>query len=327
MKAMRTKSSDRKISRRSFLSASIVLGAGIFSYPAMSAFARVQSLSRNTFPDIGLALGSGGANGLAHIPVLETLDELKIKPKVISGTSIGAIIGVLYASGHSGLELRKMALDLFAPDESLFGSWWDRLTGAGLSGLLSPGLGDGVLLDATGIMEFIQKKIRVKYFEDLDIPVKVVAADFWRKKQVVFSSGEIIPALNASMAVPGLFAPVEFQGRLLVDGAVVNPVPYDLLLNECDFLVAVDVSGVKKRDNEGRPSYLDSIFSTFEIMQQAIMDEKLRQRTPDIYLRPEITDVRLINFLEVQNILEQTEPAKIQLEALLREMLEIHAEK
>ncbi len=324
---MNTKSEDKKNSRRSFLYSSIILSTGFFSYPAMSVAARVQSLSRDTYPDIGLALGSGGANGLAHIPVLETLDELKIKPAVISGTSIGAIIGVLYASGYSGHELRKMALDLFAPDESLFGSWWDRLTGAGLSGLLSPGLGDGVLLDATGIMEFIQKKIRVKYFEDLDIPVKIVAADYWRKKQVVFGSGEIIPAVNASMAVPGLFAPVEFQGRLLVDGAVVNPVPYDLLLDECDFLVAVDVSGVKKKVNEGRPSYLDSIFSTFEIMQQAIMDEKLKQRPPDIYLRPEIIDVRLINFLEVQNILEQAEPARIQLKALLREMLEIHAEK
>ena len=315
---------EQRFSRRSFLMTSGLAGVGLLKWPCTKAWAE-QPVEKGCLPSLGLALGAGGANGLAHIPMLEALDELGIRPKVIAGTSIGAIMGVLYASGLSGADMRRIALDLFDTDQGLLGGWWDRITGTGLLELLRPGIGDGGLLDAGGVMEFIRKKIRVKNFEELAVPMKVVAADFWKSQQVVFESGEIIPALNASMAVPGLFAPVSYQDRLLVDGATVNPVPFDLLLGVCDVTVAVDISGKKTPDRDGRPSYLDTIFSTFEIMQEAIMKEKLKRCSPDMYVRPDIVDVRLMQFNKINKILDQAEPAKSSLKNSLEEFIALRS--
>lgn len=310
---------ETRMSRRGFLVSSGVLGAGLGSLSA--AETGDAKHPQDSDLKVGLALGAGGASGLAHIPMLETLDEMQIEPNVIAGSSIGTIMGVLYASGYSGSEMREIALELFEADNGWLGGLWDRITSIGLLELLRPGLGEGGLLDAQGVTDFIQDKIQVTRLEELQIPMKVVATDFWKREQVVFEAGEIVPAIKASMAVPGLFAPVSYQGRLLVDGATVNPVPFDTILKECDLSIAVDVSGSRAPDIDGRPSYLDTIFATFEIMQQAIMDEKLKRSAPDIYLRPDIVDVTLMQFGEVQNILEQAEPAREELKTRLSELV------
>lgn len=307
-------------SRRDFLAAAGMAGAGLMAWPGVAAHAG-ESKTKASCPGVGLALGAGGANGLAHITVLETLDEMEVRPEIIAGSSIGAILGVLYASGISGREMRKSALEIFKSQPSIWGGWLERITGSGLLEMLRPGLGDGGLLDPEGVLDFVREKIRVKNFEELKIPLKVVAADFWRREQVVFDSGEIIPAIEASMAVPGLFAPVRYQERLLVDGAIVNPVPFDLILDRCDISVAVDVSGKSSPGKEERPSYLDTIFATFEIMQEAIMQQKLRIYSPDIYLRPDIVDVRLMQFHKISKILDQAEASRDQLKEELGRLL------
>ncbi len=307
-------------SRRDFLAAAGMAGAGMMAWPGVAARADTGG-GKDGKPGIGLALGAGGANGLAHIAVLEALDEMEVRPEIIAGSSIGAILGVLYASGISGREMRKSALEIFESQPSIWGGWLERITGSGLLEMLRPGLGDGGLLDPEGVLDFVREKIRVQNFEELKIPLKVVAADFWRREQVVFDSGEIIPAIEASMAVPGLFAPVRYQERLLVDGAIVNPVPFDLILDRCDISVAVDVSGKSSPGKEERPSYLDTIFATFEIMQEAIMQQKLRIYSPDIYLRPDIVDVRLMQFHKIRKILDQAGASREQLKEELGRLL------
>ena len=307
-------------SRRDFLFSSGLMGAGLITWPGLAAQAETD-VAKEGAPSIGLALGAGGANGLAHISMLEALDEMGVRPGIIAGSSIGAIMGVLYASGISGRDMHESALELFQSTPGIWGGWLERITGSGLLEMLRPGLGEGGLLNPGGVLEFVQDKIQVKHFEDLQIPLKVVAADFWKRKQVVFDSGEIIPAIKASMAVPGLFAPVRYQDRLLVDGAIVNPVPFDLLLDRCDISVAVDVSGKSSPGKEERPSYLDTIFATFEIMQEAIMQQKLKVSSPDIYLRPDIVDVRLMQFHKISKILDQAKASREQLKEELGRLL------
>ncbi|EFI34859.1 Patatin [Desulfonatronospira thiodismutans ASO3-1] len=307
-------------SRRDFLAAAGMAGAGLVAWPGFAAHAG-EGKPEASRTGVGLALGAGGANGLAHIAVLEALDEIKVRPKIIAGSSIGAILGVLYASGISGREMREAALEIFDSQPSIWGGWLERITGSGLLDMLRPGLGEGGLLDPEGVLDFVREKIQVQDFEELQIPLKVVATDFWRREQVVFDSGEIIPAIEASMAVPGLFAPVRYQDRLLVDGAIVNPVPFDLVLDSCDISVAVDVSGKSSPDNKERPSYLDTIFATFEIMQESIMQQKLRIYSPDIYLRPEVVDVRLMQFNKIKRILKEAEPARERLKEELERLL------
>lgn len=253
---------------------------------------------------IGLALGGGGAKGLAHIPILEVLDELDMRPSLIAGTSIGAVIGALYASGVPAREIRESIHEfLFAEGD---GEPRRLELPRGLRqilDLIDIDLGSGGLLRGEKFLDQVYEGVRARSFEELQIPLKVVATEFWTREEAVFETGELIPAVRASMALPVLFSPVVRGRRVLMDGGAVNPVPYDLVQDECDFTIAVDVAGSRTMDPENHlPSLTDSIFNTFQIMSKAITDQKLRARAPDVYLRPEIVDVQVLDFDRAQEI-------------------------
>ncbi|MFP4084818.1 MAG: patatin-like phospholipase family protein [Desulfonatronovibrio sp.] len=307
-------------SRRDFLGYVSVSAAGLMLAP-LNTSARSDESSSSDRPSIGLALGSGGASGLAHIVMLEVFDELDIKPSIIAGSSIGSIIGALYASGLSGKEIRDIVLQFSGSDMEAFRTLIQGDSGLELMDLLKVDLDAGGLLDTQGFLNFLKEKIRVNTFEELPIPLVVAAADYWKQKQVVIDSGDIVQAVKASMAVPGLFAPVAWQDRLLVDGGTVNPLPYDLVADKCDVVVAIDVSGgitPKKRD---KPNFSDSLFNSFDIMQQAIIHQKLKYQQPDIYIRPEIKDIRMLHFHRSPEIFEQAAPAAGELRNKLDKLL------
>ena len=145
---------------------------------------------------IGLALGGGGARGICHIAFLKVMDEMGIRPNAIAGTSIGAIIGGFYAAGVSGLEMEQELANIglrnlykMAMDFSLFSQ--------------------SAILKGKGVEEYLLEKIPFKTFEELIIPLKVVATDFWNRREVVFESGDLIGAIRASMAMPAFFEPVD----------------------------------------------------------------------------------------------------------------------
>jgi NTE family protein len=259
---------------------------------------------------VGIALGGGGAKGLAHIPMLEVLDELGITPYRIAGTSIGAIIGCLYASGMSGSAIRKLVGNLTVSDkkswlESLFSKdFWRGIE------LIEPRLGQGGLIDSDAFIAFLHEKIHVSRFNQLKIPLSIVATDFWEREQVVFDSGDLMIAVKASMAVPGLFNPVKYKNRVLVDGGLVNPVPYDLLLKDCDLVIAIDVLGHRTPDTNNGPSYFETMFNAFQIMQAATMHEKLQNHQPDIYIKPDLHDIRVLDFYKAEEIYRQAESSR-----------------
>ncbi|MFO8033262.1 MAG: patatin-like phospholipase family protein [Desulfohalobiaceae bacterium] len=277
----------------------------------------------NYFPSskIGLSLGAGGACGLAHLPMLEALEELGVQPTVVSGTSIGAIISVLYCAGYSSGELKEMVQELLGLDKS---SLANRLLGRKVLGywdLFRPGLGKGGLLHTEPILEFISERMQARDFADLKLPCKVVAADFWERSQAVFDTGPLLPAISASMAVPGLFVPVEHQGKLLVDGGVVNPVPFDVLPQECKIKVAVDVSAKKTPKEQGRPGYLEVLFNSIEIMQQSILCQKLGSSPPEVFIQTDIREVKMLQFYKAKEIFAQAELAKEELKQSLGDLL------
>ena len=269
---------------------------------------------------IGLALGGGGARGLAHVPMLEVFDELRIRPDYIVGTSIGAVMGLLYASGMSGSEIRALIDRLTVSDEetwlgSLFeediGRWWNWI---------ELRLSRGGLVDPGRFLAFLEEQTGASRFEQLQIPLQVVAADFWNRAQVVFERGELGPAIHASIAIPGLFNPVQYRGRTLVDGGLVNPVPYDLLLDRCDTVVAVNVLGERTPPSDGTPGYFENLFNTVQISQSAILREKLDRQPPDIYIRPQLKDIRVLEFNRVDEIYAQAEAARDELKRKLSGM-------
>ncbi len=257
---------------------------------------------------IGLALGAGGANGLAHILMLEVFDELRIKPSAISGSSIGSIFGALYASGLSALEIRAIVDELVVRKHD---SWRDVFLNKKILQwveFVDPELGKGGFISGDAFLAFLYEHIQVKTFEELAIPLAVVATDFWEREQAVLESGDLLSAIQGSMALPGLFSPVRRGDRVLIDGGAVNPVPFDILSNDLEVTVAVDVSG--KRSPKKDLSFLDAFFNTFQIMQHSIVAAKIALGKPDILVRPDIVDIRTLEFHRVDAIFGQAKAAK-----------------
>ena len=259
---------------------------------------------------VGIALGGGGVRGLAHISLLQVLDDLHIRPAVISGASMGAIIGALYASGMSAREIR-VTIEKYL---ILKNDTWQAVIRKReellkwVSGF-KPHFSRGGLINAEGVLNLLISEIKVDSFEKLEIPLLVVAADYWSAEEVVFEKGNLLPAIQASMAVPGVFAPVSIDGRVLVDGGVVNMVPYDLLTSRADFIIAVNVSRVRFPSRRELPNALESVLGTFDIMQTTILTHKLERLKPDIYVWPQIRNVRMLDFGKTQEVLAQTVPA------------------
>ena len=226
---------------------------------------------------MGISLGGGGVRCLAHIPILEALDDIPIKPALITGTSMGAIIGALYASGMTGREIREMILEhVILDNDGLRDVFEKKQNLVKWVSVFKANFSRGGLINARGYIEYLFKDVKAKRFEDLQIPLTIVASDFWTGEQVVFEKGPLLPALQASMAVPGIFSPVVLKGRVLVDGGVVNMVPYDLLFDRVGFTIAVNVSRVRFPDKHKVPNAMESVMGTFEIMQSTLLAERMK---------------------------------------------------
>jgi NTE family protein len=267
---------------------------------------------------IGLALGGGGAKGLAHIPMLEAFDELGIRPYRIAGCSIGAVMGALYASGLSGAQIRGIIDRLTVSNDE---NWLETLFSEDILDWLKffeLSLGKGGIIESDVLVRYLLDLMKVSTFRQLEIPLSVVATDFWNRKQIVFDSGNLATALRATISVPGLFAPVPYKDKFLVDGGLVNPVPYDLLFDDCDVVVAIDVLGERTPRTGNSPGYFETTFNTFQIMQAAVLREKMRCQAPDIYIKPEIENIRVLEFYKVDEIYQQSASARDRLYRKLR---------
>jgi len=265
---------------------------------------------------IGLALGGGGARGLAHIHVLETLDELGIRPVAISGTSIGSILGALYASGLSGKEIRDLVDRLLLRKIEKFSDVFTCGDFFKSVGLIDPAFQKGALLKSERFVRFLSESMDCTTFEELQIPLSISTTDYCSGAEVVFCSGDLLSAVRASMAIPGVFSPVERDGKLLVDGGLVNPLPYNLLRKKCDLIIAVDVSGSLERPLK-KPDFFDATLGSFDIVQSSLIAEQLRRDPPDIYLKPDLRGIRILEFNKADQIFEQAKPIRQELDERL----------
>ncbi len=274
-------------------------------------------------PSIGLALGGGGARGLAHIVMLEAFDELGIKPAIISGTSIGAIFGAAYASGVSGKDLRAHSKDVlsqrFGLVRDLFAARSQRF-----QRLFNPFAARTSILDPAAVLDLVLPKAVKATFSDLAIPLKIVASDFYEQEPVVFSDGPLRQAIAASMALPVLFQPVMFEGRALIDGGLTNPLPFDILLEDAGIVVAIDVTGAPVPDPARMsPTAFEALFSSAFLFESSIVKAKLKISQPDILISGGTSQFQVLDFLKVDEILAAAEPAKERLKAQLDRVLSV----
>ncbi|HJS39626.1 MAG TPA: patatin-like phospholipase RssA [Burkholderiales bacterium] len=289
-------------------------------------------------PKIGLALGAGGARGWSHIGVIEVLTEAGIRPDIVCGTSMGALVGAAYAAGEHD-RLKEWALSL----------GWREVFG------LMDFTWRGGLIRGKKLFEFMRSRFGLQDIAALPMPYGAVATELDSGREVWLREGHVLDAVRASIAIPGVFAPVLRDGALLVDGGLVNPVPVSMCRAlGADVVIAVDLGWSKlgiyrergqpgPRD-DGRPAWwqrflptragstadegsnmpspLGVFFTSFDIMQVRVARSRLAGDPADALITPMLPDFVMMDFDRAREAIDEgraaAERARPVLEHLLR---------
>lgn len=275
-------------------------------------------------PKLGLALGGGGARGLSHITVLDVIEELNLPIACVAGTSIGSIIGWGIASGLSAGAMRAFVLQTAETREVAARAWkmrpkgWDQFS-----------KWFELQLEPEAVLDAFMPDGLAKNFDQLALPLAVVATDYYGWHARVMTEGPIAPSVAASIAIPFVFKPVVLNGRVHVDGGVVNPLPTDAL-DACDLVVAVDVVGGPKPEGENGggsldapPSQMDSIFGAMQIGMQTITRKLLELRPPDVLIIPPIAEFQVLDFLKAPEILAASDAQRDTIKRHISEAVEL----
>jgi NTE family protein len=256
--------------------------------------------------DITLALGGGGARGVAHIGVLRVLEREGFRVRAVAGTSIGSLVGALYALGKTAVELEALFAEV---DQSrLFG--WPLSEGPGLLGL-------------RGVADFLRMHLGDKTFHDLPLPCAAVAVDLTSNREIILREGSVLDAILGSIAIPGLFPPKELNQYLLIDGGTLDPVPVRAARALAPGLPVVAVSLLMPLDDPSTPpSLLPSthnplkkqlnrlnitqavrIFAdAVDIGQRQMSELRLTIDAPEVIVRPDVNDINLLDKVAIAEI-------------------------
>jgi NTE family protein len=257
---------------------------------------------------LGIALGGGGARGIAHLGVLKVLDEMDIRPQAVAGTSFGSIIGAFYCSGYSWREIVRIEKKVK----------WIKMVDVSFSGGLMKG-------DALGrvLSEYLPAT-----FEELEKPLSVAATNLESGKRVIISSGDLIKGIRASSCFPGIFQPVKLNGEILIDGGMVDQVPISALESfGVDATIAVSVNApldysVIEEDESHWWSRLrikaglkratlpfDILLKSLDIMIEKITETNIAATQPDLYIHADLSGIRFHNFDKFDKIFKIGEKA------------------
>ncbi|HSU79755.1 MAG TPA: patatin-like phospholipase family protein [Candidatus Angelobacter sp.] len=239
-------------------------------------------------PTIGLALGSGGAKGFAHIGIIKVLAEAGIPIDYIAGSSMGALVAACYGVGHEWDRMEQMALSFKRTHYLDF---------------TIPKMG---FITGKKITDLIRVITYQKKFEDCRIPVKLVATDLLSGERVVFDQGYLFKAVRASLSIPGIFVPVRWGGRIFVDGGVVDRVPTQIVRDMgADLVISVDVSSFS--GDAVIQSIFDVIVQSIDIMQQQLVN--LQETHADVVIKPPVSHFNSRAFTNLEQIIKLGEEA------------------
>jgi NTE family protein len=276
-------------------------------------------------PVVGLALGSGSARGWAHIGVIRALEKAGVRPGIVCGTSIGALVGAAYAAGELD-RLQRWALEFKARD---------------VLGFMDLSLSGGVVKGGR-LMDFIRRNFPDRPIGDLGVPFAAVATSLRTGSEIWLRSGSTLDAVHASFAIPGLFAPVRWEGSLLVDGGLVNPVPVSLArAMGADIVIAVDLGSDmlgrrfravsapktppgaipnwmrrlkenlnalapgKSSDEPAMPSLLDVLTTSMDIVNVRIGRSRMAGEPPEVVVAPRLAHLQLLDFHRAKEAIEE----------------------
>jgi NTE family protein len=303
-------------------------------------------------PRIGLALGSGGARGWAHIGVLRALARAGVQPDIIAGSSVGALVGGVYASGH---------LDTME-------DWVRQLSAARLFTYLDPRMSGGGLIGGRRMATFMQRYFADTRVEDLPIPFVAVATDLLSGHELWLREGRLVDVLRTAISLPGIFTPVRQDGHWLVDGALVNPVPVSVCRAlGARIVIAVNLNadqlgkarvltrGLRRKEGfdpvsqmsepdrralrgrlgalwqhafrrqRGAPSLFGVMVSAFMITQERMTRSRLAGDPPDLTVAPRLGHVGLLEFERAAEAIAEGEAAVERVLAEIRSALDLLA--
>ncbi|MGI9526830.1 MAG: patatin-like phospholipase family protein [Weeksellaceae bacterium] len=250
---------------------------------------------------IGLVLSGGGFRGAAHIGVIKAMTERNIVPNFISGTSAGAIIGALYAAGYDWKEMYSFlrSIDIFTIKNYTFNK-------AGI-------------LDSSKYAKLFNDKFPENSFESLKIPLFIATTDLLEAKTRFYFEGELIPPLIASASLPGIFSPVQFNGRMLCDGGVTDNLPVEPLISFSDKIIGVYVNPLQEIEHKNLLSTRSVLERSYFIMRNSISQENLSKC--DILIAPkELNNFNILSKSKIKYIFELGyQEACIKLDAYLED--------
>ncbi|XPV76185.1 MAG: patatin-like phospholipase family protein [Desulfovibrio sp.] len=307
----------------------------------MSESPKIQSIIDPDTKTFGLALGSGGARGLAHVGFLQKMYELGFRPQCISGTSMGALVGAIYAGG----------------DMDAFTKWLLELGPADFFRFIDLTFPKHGLIDCTDLMDELEQFLHVQNIEDCRTPLAIVASNGITGEEVILTSGNILEAIRAAITLPGIIVPPMYNGEPLLDGGMVNPVPVSVAREMgAEVVYAVDVSagllsGRKRRNGENNKqaraaamraflkenmmnfadylgpakfaagelvshlldsdpepeniSIFEAIMNSLSISQQALKEIQYKQYPPDALLTPDLSHMLLLDFHKAESAIEK----------------------
>ena len=270
--------------------------------------------------EFAIALGAGGARGLAHIHAIKALNELGVQPTGVAGTSIGSVIGAAYCAGMTADEMIAhieetlndplgLLRDMFRFGPDSFDTFLEeggpRIGELNLERILAGVLPDSIPHD----------------FSDLKIPLQIVTTDYYGQHRTVFNSGDLRFAMAASSAIPAVFLPIERDGRFYIDGNATDPCPFDLLHSDTTTVIAIDVSGGSFGDPTKRPSKMNVSYAAGQMMQRSILQAKLPTYPNTVLLHPPVDAVFSLEFHKAREILKETESLKDQVKHTVEKLL------
>ncbi len=228
-------------------------------------------------PRIGLALGGGAARGIAHIGVIQVLEEAGIRPSLVVGTSAGSLVAAIYASGKTGAQLQQVAETM---DEAAITDWTLPIFSRGM-------------FRGEALARYVNKQVNDQLIESFPLPLGIVATDLHSGLGVLFQRGDTGTAVRASSAVPAVFLPVAIGTREYVDGGLVSPVPVRYARQMgAELVIAVDISSAPEGNRAG--DTLQILLQTFAIMGKSINTYELKEA--DVLVRPSLASTGSVDF-------------------------------
>ncbi|VVB79590.1 Patatin-like phospholipase [uncultured archaeon] len=253
---------------------------------------------------VGLALGGGGARGIAHIGVLKALEKHKIPIDFISGTSIGALIGAMYSAQPNAKKLEKEILET---------KWQD---------LFDYKIPSDGLIKGMKIEKFLEEKLDKLKFNQLKIPLFVTSYDLEKKQEVIFQKGDVAAAIRASISIPGIFVPAENSGRLLVDGGIVDLIPVEILRKKgAESIIAVNADYIREKKpilgQNSVPSYgkrkipgiIHTLTKSLQVIEAEASKTELSISRPDLLINLNLEEIPTLDFSNMKKLIRKGELA------------------